>query len=71
MLLHLLNKRIELKNTISLISKSIGKDFSDSYYNIKIKDIDQDQIPDSDVNNLLTLLNDKYPHIIQSNKFNL
>lgn len=67
----LLNKRTELKNAIRLISKSIGKDFLDSYYNIRIKDIDQDQIPDSDVNNLLTLLNDKYPHIIQSNKFNL
>ena len=66
----LLNKRTELKNVIKILLNSVGNIFLKSY-KLNIGDIDPDQIPNSDISNLLELFNTEYPHIIQSNKFNL
>jgi hypothetical protein len=66
----LLNKRTELKNILSILIKYVGDIFLDNY-KLHIKDINPDQIPNSDIRDLLELFNKEYPHIIQSNKFNL
>jgi hypothetical protein len=65
----LLNERSELKKILKLL-EPVSDTFLDRY-NFYIKDIDPDQIPNSDIRDLLELFNKEYPHIIQSNKFNL
>lgn len=66
----LLNERTKLKNIIEIISNSIGNIYLDKY-KLHIEDISPDQIPTSDIYNLLKFFNKEYQHIIQSNKFNL